>query len=877
MFRLTIFFIILSVLFLIVLTLVILKHRKKEGFVNNVNNDFYDNDHTLPDADATQVNKYGIQRCKALNDNLLNKSTDNYIMVQEFITTNRLKEGKNKNECFFYDDFDKNMQDPLMIDSECDINKPLFKDNLMFKNVYSDKKQDNFHKYPIQKCVMEFEESQINEANLSKFLKVVKDEQCSKIATKFAKELASILKNYTELSIKNASLNKEYSILQNKFNKADRDNKECIYQTGILNRDIISNRSDNDEFIRKASDMYNEYKKCEGNLTNLWYTTSNDISILNKDIENLNSESSNVKISLSKCIEDNNEVENTIQRNITGTIDNFEKNNKWYGANSFLYRSNVDCLDELNKTTIKADYFMNEYNTCFPNIEYYNTCKPTAEKCINDLEDCNSKIVTYSEMYEDFAFKYKTCSNILFNTIQELEECVEKKVALTILNEEYIKNISEQVVLIPDLEGQKKTCLIELSKKTTFNDELKKRNEELRKNKSTIIESCSGVKKEKDENKLKLLKTEIETTYLSNIEQKIQAVKNEILTSSRFDGANTTNRPVIDSSIETVFLSEPLLWDKFNPSVRWYTPFVQGTARDAFIKGDNNPWLEVLSDFPDNSAQWIWGTESFTNSANETNREKQNNPIIHQFQAAYNNNSSENMEVTLWLITDDYGWLYLNYNDTAIHNKNYSHNVTPIKIYQAEKLFKVKVRLNPGRNTITIDAVNKNGIGGGILFTMIDASGKTLINSSMGDFKCHVTNDQNPPPPPPPEEAAPPPPPPPQSLPSKPIIDLMYRQCIDASDNTKLRLRKCDNSKNQNWIREPGIDSSKFVLKNEGTGQCIDGNGTSLYMLPCQHTNQYQNFSEDNNKFKHMQSGMCFDRFFEFGDCKINHGNQNWI
>lgn len=856
-----ILFIILSVLFLTISTLVILKSiRKKEEFVNTVNNDYYDNDQTVPDADASQIKKYGIQKCKALNGKLLDESTDNYIMVQEFINTNRLKEGKNNNECFLYDDSAKNMQDPLMVGSICDINNPLFKGNPMFKNIYSDKTQDDLHKYPIQKCVMEFEESEINETNITNFLSVIKDEQCSKIAKLFTDDLASILEKYAELSRQNANLNKEYGILKNNFDIVDRDNKACILKRGKLNEDIIFNNTENNLIIKNDAIVYDEFKTCESNLNNLWFTTSNDISIFNKDIENLNLEYATVGSNLSKCEKSNDEIRKAINRMLNGIEKQSVEATYMFGSNAYLYRSNELCERELRVITKNADLSMVEYKKCFPHIEEYEICKPALMNCNKELSLCEQNFVEYSSSYENFRKQYQICAFTLSNTEIELKDCLEKEKQLKKLNEEYIQTIAEQVLLIPDLEEQKRTCLIDYSDRTIFDTELKKRNDELRASKYSTLESCAGVQKEKEQNKLKLLKKKMEAVRLSNNKHE-----------PKFDGANTTNRPVID--IERDFLTEPFLWETFNSRVKWIEPFLQGLARDNTILGVKNPWLDVLSSFPDNNAYWMWGTKDFTNAGNESNREIQNDPIIHQFQAEYKNDTREYIEATIYLIIDDYGWLYLNYNDTAIHNKNYSHNVKPIKIYQEEKLFKIKVRLNPGRNTITIDAVNKNNVGGGVLFTMVDMRGRILIRSSVENFKCHVTNNG--------VDTS--------TTATKaadapiPLTHLVSRKCIDGSTST-LKLSTCDiSNKNQNWIKEPGMDATNFTLRNESSGKCIDGNGTSLYLRNCDPKNAYQNFSKEGNLIKHNATGKCIDGnanvldSLYFGICRKQNGYQNWI
>lgn len=60
---------------------------------------------------------------------------------------------------------------------------------------------------------------------------------------------------------------------------------------------------------------------------------------------------------------------------------------------------------------------------------------------------------------------------------------------------------------------------------------------------------------------------------------------------------------------------------------------------------------------------------------------------------------------------------------------------------------------------------------------------------------------------------------------------------------------------------------------------CLDGDGKSLYLLPCQQGNEYQQWVAKDKLVKHRKSGRCLDsngKGVYFGDCGSENPYQQW-
>jgi hypothetical protein len=84
--------------------------------------------------------------------------------------------------------------------------------------------------------------------------------------------------------------------------------------------------------------------------------------------------------------------------------------------------------------------------------------------------------------------------------------------------------------------------------------------------------------------------------------------------------------------------------------------------------------------------------------------------------------------------------------------------------------------------------------------------------------------------------------------------NLLTNECLNPQGRV---VQKCMGSApNNKW------EFDGKLLKNKGTGQCLDGNGSSIYTGGCSASNPYQHWSIEGGgtKIKHGQSGKCIKR-----------------
>ncbi|NUT47569.1 MAG: hypothetical protein HOV94_09720 [Saccharothrix sp.] len=85
-------------------------------------------------------------------------------------------------------------------------------------------------------------------------------------------------------------------------------------------------------------------------------------------------------------------------------------------------------------------------------------------------------------------------------------------------------------------------------------------------------------------------------------------------------------------------------------------------------------------------------------------------------------------------------------------------------------------------------------------------------------------------------------------------------QCLDGNGHAA-RLWTCNYGPNQLWHYSAG--ASNLMLSNDSNDWCLDGNGTGVYLNPCNVTNAYQRWDAINVNghiiFKHRRTGTCIE------------------
>lgn len=84
--------------------------------------------------------------------------------------------------------------------------------------------------------------------------------------------------------------------------------------------------------------------------------------------------------------------------------------------------------------------------------------------------------------------------------------------------------------------------------------------------------------------------------------------------------------------------------------------------------------------------------------------------------------------------------------------------------------------------------------------------------------------------------------------------------CLDGNGHA-VRNWVCNYGPNQLWHYSHG--STDLMLSNHANDWCLDGNGTGVYLNPCNVTNKYQRWDGVNVNghviYKHRQSGKCME------------------
>lgn len=509
--------IILIVMFIIAIIVIALlfyfthvAFKEKETFV--------DVDYTLKKADDDQMEKYGLERCKVLNLQPNQTSAKDYIMVQEFIQGNRIKEWKpiknreteNSAYCYFYDDLENGMQDNMMANCNCDISKPIFADNPMFDNIFHDVDQDNTHLHPIKKCVMKFNRSNITSENISKFLGALNDEYCTSLAMNMSLELSDVQKQYNDLLKLNSSLEYNYAFLKDKYDEEYNSLLVCASNNkNALNMiDMFTNS--NDYYLKQNPLKKKEHDVCLEELSEMWANTSNNIIELRKDTENYIKNKEEEYKKLEQCMKISSDIENDMNRFINSTGILFDLNEKMYTENSNLYIANEQCKKDIKNVNESISEYTNKYNICFPNIEDYNICYPLLQTCKESLLECDKEQKMYNEKYNENLLNTDICQSNLKEVNKNLDKCSLENVILEETNKERGKMINNQNIIISDLIVKNNDCSSHLKTRIALKEELERRNEELRNQKAKLIIECSKVERNDEKSSIELAKKRLE-------------------------------------------------------------------------------------------------------------------------------------------------------------------------------------------------------------------------------------------------------------------------------------------------------------------------------------------------------------------------------
>lgn len=674
-------------------------------------------DYTTDKADISQYKYYGNNRCSIFELDPTKVDSETYIMSRELIETNRIKELTERNTddttfCYIYDDKDRQIQDFILSEGTCSIKSPIFANNDMIKNVFTDSNADKIHTYPIKKCIIEIDNSKVTNDNLKKFYNSIKDSYCTNMASDI---LTDILKTQEEFQL----LSNKYADLDMIYNSNNEMYKNTMYEydtcTMSNNKYTYSNNyilNQNNYISTKNFELENMYNTCSNNLYELLTSTSNAVeSLLNDNIKSrkmLDEVSKNVD----SCQLTNQNINDNIDRkkNTSGILA-FTINNM-YNNNAGLILSNIECQGELNKIISEADMYMEKYNQCYSNIELYHICNSNYTKCIKERQVCHTERDRYEEIYKHYDSSNISCGYELKNTIFDLDSCREKERDESNKNNQYRTELERLDEIINTLISQRDSCTVNLANRITFKNELDKRTIELRSDKEYYKDSFKDVEKNKTESSIELMKSRIK------VQNKVTNIP--LITS---DIPNTVR--IIDVPRRSSTSNDPYYFEDFNNRVIWNNAVIVHQPRFVDIGG-----------FPSEYAQWIWSNYyNIEFTEDDAYQSKQNTHNIHQFQMYYDNKSPGEVQVNYYAIANDSGLLWFNYNDYARHNKNLKHNVEQIEL--GLKVRNGTYMLRPGINTITINAINRE-IYGGVLFVMIDPStGKELLKTD-DQWKCHI-------------------------------------------------------------------------------------------------------------------------------------------
>lgn len=487
----------------------------KENFVNN--EDTYRGiDYTVPNADENQSSKYGLERCKVLDLKPGDMTAKDFVMVQEFIQGNRIKEWKPKLDypssnsfCYFYDDVENGMQDNMMTNCNCDISKPIFRDNPMIKNVFHDVAPDRTHLHPIKKCVVEFDNGNVTSDNISKFMGALNDEYCTSLAMNMSLDLSDVQKQYSELLKLNSSIEYNYAFLKSKYDEEYNSLLACA-SNNVRALDMIDKfTKSNAIYIKNSEIKKKNYEMCQEELSELWATTSNNIIDLRKDTEKYNKLEQVEIEKLEECKKTSTDIQNDMQRYINNTGILFNMNENMYFQNSNLYIANEKCKKDIKITNDSIDDYTRRYNICFPNIEEYNICNPLLKVCTESLAECDKEKRMYNEKYKENSLNYEICQSNLREVNDNINKCGLEYDIVYATNKERGATINKQNITITDLIRKNKECSAYLKSRIALKNELERRNVELRKQKELLIIECSTVQNNDEKSSIELAKKQM--------------------------------------------------------------------------------------------------------------------------------------------------------------------------------------------------------------------------------------------------------------------------------------------------------------------------------------------------------------------------------
>ena len=462
-------------------------------------------DYTLESADINQKTNYGLERCKVLDLNPQEVDPKDFIMVQEFIQSNRIKEWKpinnnlktSSNEyCYFYDDPQNDIQDNMMKGDNCDINKPIFKDNPMIKKVFHDIQPDNTHLYPVKKCVIEMDKSNRNTLNLTKFFGALSDEYCTGLAADMTSNLTDIQKRYNELTRLNSSLEFNQAFLRDKYNDEVKSFKTCKDNDARTLNLITTFTDSNKKILKNIDSTKKDTSTCKEQLGYYWENTSNNVRTLKSYIDNFDNMKKVESEQYTFCENELNDANNDIFKNKNNAFLDFGTNLNTFVSNSNLYKSNVECDTQKQNVIKSADEYLRQWTKCLPNYDKYNTCSKDLIQCNKDLDKCSSERIKYNMDNDEYTMLHKICLSNERNYVENIEKCVFEKVIVTDIQTENTNTIFNQRPVITKLVEDNKVCNTELKRKIAIKDELIKRRDDLI-NKKNEFKDCFGIEFEK--------------------------------------------------------------------------------------------------------------------------------------------------------------------------------------------------------------------------------------------------------------------------------------------------------------------------------------------------------------------------------------------
>lgn len=448
-----------------------------------------------------QYQKYGVAKCTALEASVEDIGARSYTTMNDFINGNRLQEWKpvestmnptrtktNSKYCYILNDSANDVQDYIMQGNLCDMNNPMFKGNPMFNNVFTDISMDATHTRPIQKCILDINESKIDPKNLTQFYSTIGNIDCEQLTTKMNSEMRSAQKEQLAASSEFLTYQNIYSARSNLAFKTRGESQQCdIDLSSFKNAYISKNRSNVDLMTFDTSAM-NQLGECQTNLSELRFENRKAINTLTAERD------SNLVLFKAEELLTKNCASYISKANIAQSVANTNTStlmeNLMYCAsnNVVLAERLIDCNANVDTMFSLANTFENDYGTCRPTIDAYKVCDPARQTCKTDLQRCRTDSAMYSEKYSSELQLNTLCSQNTLGMNQRISMCSGCNVTLNGVNNQCDVTLTDQNQKITNLNRQWNTCMISLSTDTTKLDELNKRNlamyreiEELRK------------------------------------------------------------------------------------------------------------------------------------------------------------------------------------------------------------------------------------------------------------------------------------------------------------------------------------------------------------------------------------------------------------